>query len=239
MSPLKIIEERSKYIKSHFDVFKEKTPGIIVEDWNCHVVAENRIPCLPSGFLSGKIRIISNRIQPLDNILYFEGSVLPRTPNIIEGAAIAVPIEYKEKIFTASKVGAFDAEVKVNAYSGFLDVFIKPGDEICIVTFYDGLWYAFSHSMTALVTLSIFRTKRTLIFIPRFFANFPSDLLGEYCKTIYMVDGIGVCEESFTDNGMLWIGCATKYLGSPFDTPDKFKALNFASQLELLNALLI
>jgi hypothetical protein len=178
-------------------------------------------------------------------VLYFSGKNLPRTPHIFEETAIAVPTDFKKQIYDAAKRGVLRAFLEVVTEPGYWDVLIKPGDETCIVSFYDGLWYAFAHSATTLALLSARpNSPRTFIFLPRILFELEQLMhefeIFEQCSSVIIVDGLGVCKDGLDTNyNSISIGCMeSRYFGSPFDTPDKFRSIHFLRQLNLLNALL-
>ncbi|ALU12823.1 hypothetical protein EYM_07825 [Ignicoccus islandicus DSM 13165] len=220
----------------------EKVDVRIVSDWKCDVYIPNRIPCLPSGMSSGKIDVISDKpVESYGGILYFSGKIVPKVDVLTWNPAIAVAVEYKNKILRSLREGEFFANVVSELIETKLPILIREGDETCLFTYYDALWYGYGHSLTSLILFSYYSsTSRTLLFIPRWFkARSLMEIFEQYCSSIIEVDGLGLSDNVFDfSNGRIVVGGRSQWLGSLEDTPDKFDPIKFYEQIEFLNALL-
>ncbi len=237
--PKHLSEIRKRFIYENFDVVSIPVKALEISSWRCRVSAKVRIPCLPSGIgRIGNFIMSDVPIEAYEGVLYFEGKVLPKTTRLLYTGAIAVPRDFKHMLIKASIEGELYVELEVSVENSYKPLLVKEGDDVCILTYYESLWYGFSHSATTIALLSLYRnTKRTIVFAPRFYLL--EDIPLDNCSQVYVVDGLGVAKSSFERvGGTTVIGGSSEWFGSPFDTPDKFRALRFLQQWELLDALL-
>jgi len=240
LTPAALSKKRLNFIYDHFDVISVNIQSIEIKEWGCSVYAKFRVPCLPSGIGDANDFFFSDiPVESLQGVVIFQGRILPKTPEILRSAAIAVPRDFKELVLNAARSEELRIDFFSDVYQTSKPLLIKEGDDTCILTYYEGLWYGFGHSATSLATLKHYRsTKRTLIFSPRYFTSI-DDILKSYCSSLVVVDGVGVAKRDWDrEEGAIRIGGYSEWYGSPFDTPDKFSALRFLRHLELLDALL-
>jgi len=236
MSPSKIAERRLNFINSYFTLEEIEVPGFIVEDWGCEARAfGRRLPCLPAGLGYAVSFVIADYAEFANaGTLIFDGYALPRVRKVLSTPALALPKDFEELVKKSIKHGDFWAKTWGRARSA--KAYIKRGDEVCIVSHYDGLWYAFAHSATALAALSLWDTRRTLLFVPRY-ARWEDLLIN--CKTSILIDGIGVSRKGLGSGDLyLTIGGLTEFYGSPFDTPDKISEAALKRHVELLRSII-
>ena len=243
MRPLDHIRLRLNYLYDVFSNLIEEFDFLnMVIEWGCSVYTPYRIPCLPSSLLSGEASVLSDRlIESPAGVLYFSGNHTPKVQAITLNPSLSVATSYKDKVLKAAREGELQAKVEVVTSHVKLPILVKEGDDVCILTYYDALWYGYVHSLTSLITLSYYRdSKRTFIFLPRWFNSEKSnEVISQYCSSVIEIDGIGASDETFdVSEGVMRIGGGSPWLGSLEDTPDKFDPVKFYEQRELLNAVL-